>query len=113
MKQILLSLLLLLPLAASADDSGECGSGLTYYYEEATNTLTISKTGEGTGKMNNYALELYSPWYSYREEIKTVVLKSGVTSIGDFAFFNCSGLTSVVIPTGVTTIGDAAFHNCI
>ena len=35
-----------------------------------------------------------------------------VTSIGDYAFWNCSGLTSVDIPDGVTSIGDYAFWNC-
>ena len=35
-----------------------------------------------------------------------------VTSIGDYAFWNCSGLTSVTIPGSVTSIGDYAFSEC-
>jgi len=35
-----------------------------------------------------------------------------VTSIGDFAFSDCSGLTSVTIPNNVTTIGEEAFYDC-
>ena len=35
-----------------------------------------------------------------------------VTSIGNFAFYDCTGLTSVDIPDGVTSIGDRAFGNC-
>lgn len=35
-----------------------------------------------------------------------------VTSIGDFAFFQCNGLTSVSIPESITTIGQLAFANC-
>ena len=38
---------------------------------------------------------------------------SAVTSIGDYAFFRCSGLTSVTIPDDVTSIGYNAFYNCI
>ncbi len=39
-------------------------------------------------------------------------IPSGVTSIGDGAFMNCTGLTSIEIPNGVTTIGDDAFKGC-
>ena len=35
-----------------------------------------------------------------------------VTTIGDRAFYYCSGLTSVTIPNSVTTIGNSAFYGC-
>ena len=35
-----------------------------------------------------------------------------VTSIGDYAFSNCSGLTSIAIPNSITSIGNRAFSNC-
>ena len=41
-----------------------------------------------------------------------VVIPEGMTSIGAFAFFNCSNLTSVTIPESVTSIGDSAFYSC-
>ena len=43
---------------------------------------------------------------------KNTKIPSSVTSIGDFAFFDCSGLTSVVIPNSVTSIGIYAFSGC-
>lgn len=43
-KQLLL-FLMLLPMVAWADDSGSCGDNVTYTYNEATKTLTISGTG--------------------------------------------------------------------
>ena len=40
---------------------------------------------------------------------KNTVIPSSVTSIGSYAFYNCSGLTSVTIPNSVTSIGSSAF----
>ena len=39
-------------------------------------------------------------------------IPDGVTSIKDYAFYDCNSLTSITIPDSVTTIGDMAFDNC-
>ena len=87
-------------------DSGSCGENVTWTLT-ADGTLTIS----GTGTMTDYA-NSGSPWYSCRGAIKSVVIQQGVTSIGNWAFWDCSGLTSVTIPDGVTSIGGDAFSGC-
>ncbi len=46
------------------------------------------------------------------EEIKDLVIPNSVTSIGKYAFYACSGLTSVTIPNSVTGIGINAFWGC-
>ena len=43
---------------------------------------------------------------------KNTVIPNSVTSIGNYAFSGCSGLTSVTIPNSVTSIGDYAFSRC-
>ncbi len=43
---------------------------------------------------------------------KNTVIPDSVTSIGDYAFDDCRGLTSITIPDSVTSIGDCAFNNC-
>ena len=45
-------------------------------------------------------------------EIKDLIIPDGVTSIGGYTFFKCSGLTSVTIPNSVTSIGNSAFEGC-
>ena len=52
------------------------------------------------------------PWSSQKDKIKKVIIENGVTSIGDYAFSDCSGLTSVTIPNSVTSIGSSAFFDC-
>ena len=108
MKKLLIFLLALLPIAASADDSGKCGTNVSYTFVEKTGTLTLY----GTGAMTDYTSNSSSPWYSYRSKIKTVVVLDGVTSIGMYAFKDCSGLKSVTIPGSVTSIGNDAFSGC-
>ena len=88
--------------------TGSCGDNVTYTFDPTTGTLSIS----GTGKMMNYFSATNVPWYEYRESIKEVTISSGITSIGNDAFYGCTGLTSIVIPDSVTSIGDVAFAEC-
>ena len=89
--------------------SDTCGDNLTWELT-ADSVLTIS----GTGTMTNYSSSSSSPalWYYNRSFIKSVVIEEGVTSIGNYAFNACSGLTSVEIPSSVTSIGAYAFNAC-
>jgi len=51
-------------------------------------------------------------WNIVEIEIGTGTQANPVTSIGDYAFYYCSGLTSVTIPSSVTSIGEMAFGFC-
>jgi uncharacterized repeat protein (TIGR02543 family) len=53
-----------------------------------------------------------TPWYNSRESITKAVIVDGVTSIGNWAFEYCTGLTSITIPNSVTSIGESAFYDC-
>ena len=63
---------------------------------------------------NKYANPLYYAKHLYLngEEVTELVIPNGVTSIGDYAFYNCDSFTSIIIPEGVTSIGDSAFAYC-
>ena len=44
--------------------------------------------------------------------VKDLIIPNSVTNIGDYAFYNCTSLTSVTIPDSVTSIGLSAFQGC-
>ena len=62
--------------------------------------------------MSNY-FEGETPWNSQRNDIKKIVIKEGVTRIGNYAFAGCQNLTSVEIPNSVKSIGFRSFVECI
>ena len=121
------SLLPATALAADIVDSGTCGaegdgSNLTWTLD-SEGVLTIS----GSGDMRDY--DYSSPWYENGNQIQSVFMANGVTSIGSYAFERCTSLTSVTsigedafefcnslasvtIPNSVTSIGDSAFYGC-
>lgn len=112
------------------------GSGVTWQLTENTDdpstyTLTIS----GSGAMKNFPFGSDQPWYSFKQQITSVVILPGVTSIGECAFSwfpklthvdiadsvisiggnafkSCSSLTNITIPQNVTYIGGLAFSGC-
>ena len=89
-------------------DCGASGDNLTFIYEVATGTLTIS----GTGAMANYSSAADVPWSAYQSAITSVVVESGVTSLGKYAFANCTALASTSIASSCTTFGMYAFSGC-
>ena len=100
---MLLSIVSVVDFSAFADvQTGKCGDNVTYSLDTSTGVLTIS----GTGDMYSYG-----PFYE-NTNIKSVIIESGVTSIGDSAFDGCGSLTDVTIPNSVTSIGRSAFCGC-
>ncbi|MDR1348496.1 MAG: leucine-rich repeat protein, partial [Prevotellaceae bacterium] len=105
MKKLFLFLaMMMLPAAGFAQSATIPGSTLTW--ELSGGMLTIG----GTGAMPNFAYN--NTWYSSRASITTVVIKEGVTNVGNFAFSSCSNLTAVTLGKDITHIGDHAFGNC-
>ncbi len=89
---------------------GVCGESAVWILDSG-GTLTIS----GAGDMQDYSSSSsgdMSPWYSYKDSITSVVIKDGVTHIGNSAFFYCSNLAQIAIPESVKSIGSYAFSSC-
>ena len=88
---------------------GKCGDNLYWEYDiNGTHALTIT----GSGEMYDYSSSADVPWYSYRNNITSISLPTGLTSIGNSAFLGCTGLTSIDIPASVTYIGMNTFYGC-
>ena len=100
-KQVTLFLLMIMPMLACADDPVEI-NGIWY------NLITKARVAEVTSGTNKYTGDVVIP-----EIIKYEDVTYSVTSIGNYAFEKCSGLTSVTIPNSVTSIGNYAFYGCI
>ncbi len=81
-----------------------CGENATYSINE-NGLLTIC----GSGPMYDYDYNGQNPWGI---EVSSVVIQPGITSIGDYAFYDCSNLTSISIPESIISIGDYAFFGC-
>ena len=92
-------------IIASSEDmySGSCGENATFSFDEATGTLTISGTGD---------MDSTNDWQDYAESIKSIIIEDDITSIGMYAFYNCTSLTEITIPNSIVSIGDSAFGNC-
>lgn len=63
---------------------------------------------------NHYRQGFIAPWLvnGNNNNIRSVVIQDGITSIGSWAFRGCKNLTNVQIPDSVTRIGDYAFDTC-
>ncbi len=92
--------------ATVSDDSGICGVGVSYTFDSATGTLTVT----GTGNMFDFNTD-NPPWANYRDKIKTISLENA-GSVGEFAFEKCTALTALTISDSVTSVGRYAFSGC-
>ena len=107
-----LSMFAIVPMTASAAEEELSPTGAT---SGKTGNCTWSLDGtvltiSGNGSMGHYGASFgAAPWGT---AITRVVIKNGVTNIGNFAFINCEKLSSVVIPGSVTKIGMSAFAGC-
>ena len=100
---------------AIAATSGNCGatgheSDVTWSFDESSGTLTISGTGAMADYVSASADGNHIPWGAYKDNVKSIVVKSGVTRVGSRSFDSFSNLDNVTIGNDVTVIGDRAFQ---
>ena len=92
--------------------TGTCGDDLTWSLDWF-GKLTISGTGEMYNYLNTYSEKYPAPWYDdFSYDIKTVVVEEGVTSIGNYAFYQCAELATVELAESVASFGSNSFASC-
>lgn len=106
---VLCMLMTLAPVSVFAQTAGGiCGENVNWSYDFDTGHLSIS----GTGNIRPYTESSLPPWYRFSDDIVSLNIESGVTGIGDYAFYWCNKITSVTIPNSVVSIGSNAFYHC-
>lgn len=94
-------------VADSGKAYGNCGANVKWALD-TEGTLHVY----GTGAMYDYNGNNGGPFYLYRNDIQSVQFSGNITTIGNYAFYECSNLTEIVIPDSITSIETCAFECC-
>lgn len=96
---------------STAETWGVCGADLTWYYQNGI--LVIRGTGDMTDYAYNHSTyKVENPWSELQDKIQWIIIEEGVTSIGSYAFGDCTYLSKIEICSSITSIGDRAFFRC-
>ena len=83
------------------------------WYTSADGNIVEPYSGEGS--QDNFAVfgaNIVSNTYDPVKKCRIIKFDGDVTSVGSFAFYECSSIVNMTIPESVTSIGDAAFYGC-
>ena len=114
---------------ATAATSGDFGENNCLHWEVSTGVLsgkTLTISGTGVMPDFNFPEGNLAPWWNYEAlgmltsfgnfklegELKKVVIKDGVTNVGDYALFCLPAATKITLPDSVTRIGRYGIAMC-
>ncbi|MBO4661595.1 MAG: leucine-rich repeat protein [Bacteroidaceae bacterium] len=81
-----------------------------YAFGDCDNLTSVTINSNQVVSEKHYSFSNFGTIFG--SQVKEYILGDDVTSIGDYAFYGCSGLTSFTIPNTVTSIGENAFYGC-
>lgn len=93
---------------AKKDTATTATENANWSFDNNSGVLTI----DVEGKMDDYSDKNPAPWSQHANDIKSVKFTKNITSIGDWAFYNCTAISNITIPETVTAIGSSAFFGC-
>lgn len=110
---LLMSFVMLLSVTAGTDlsayaavaTSGKCGSNITWNYDKSSKTLSLSGFGETEHASENQ-------WESFKQDVKTLNIGYGITSLSSYIFTDFTSLTYVSLPSSVTYLDYGVFSGC-
>ena len=102
----IIALMIFFSSLAIGEESGFCGDGITWTLAEE-GTLML----DGEGETYDYHSQ-GSPWYSRRDEIKSVIVDEDILALNSYLFEDLINLTDVVLPEGTCGFSSYVFVNC-
>ena len=95
---------LTMPISATMDDNS---------FEEVSSIQKLHLTkGTGVGVDYTSSSKYYTPWCRSGDNLTEIILDEGITRIGNYTFYNCTGVSSIDIPDSLTGLGWNAFSCC-
>ncbi|MBQ4064805.1 MAG: leucine-rich repeat domain-containing protein, partial [Clostridia bacterium] len=86
-------------------DGGDVTESIIWSINTETGVLKLN----GTGGMPDYTAFENTPWALYREYIRNIVIGSGITNVGAYAFSGCTEVATVSLSSTITSVGGYAF----
>lgn len=89
---------------------------ISWKFDETSGTLIISGTGKLRDCSDGLGTEITPsmvPWYSYKSQVKQVMIEEGIIATGEATFWGYENLVSVSLPVSLTKLSDDTFYNCV
>ncbi len=96
---------------SNPEKEGMCGPNASWAFKKGT--LLITGTGETEKYVRNEDLDtVQTPWWEWRDQIKTLVVGKGISRVNNYLMFRCEKLEKVTLASSVVAINYGAFKEC-
>ena len=86
----------------------KCGAKAFWYFDQETGCFEII----GEGATNSWNEASKHPWYAIKDQIKTIKINEGITSLGQYSFNGYDALKEVTLPSSLEVLQANCFMSC-